>query len=114
MSAAIVSRVSRDSGTESHVQLEVSSAVAGQVRLLERAWNVSTSEAIRRLLERFVDRDKVAESGSGPTAPDADSATATQPGPVPIHVVYQGVRIDAAFEPVTRCVEVRSEPLTGM
>jgi hypothetical protein len=94
--------------------VEVTSAVASQVRLLARAWDVSTSEAIGRLLERFIANEAAAVSPYAQRVNEMATTPAQgQRDSVPIHVVYQGVRIDAVYEPDTRRVEVRSEPLAG-
>ncbi|RAS60688.1 hypothetical protein C8D87_111107 [Lentzea atacamensis] len=81
-------------------RLELDQDVHQQVRLLARAWSVTESEVIRRLVNAFVNQDAVA----APAAPVE---------PVAIYADYEGHHVEAEFHPATRRVSITSGSLTG-
>lgn len=81
-------------------QVTLSKTVHDQVSLLSRAWGLTEGGAIERLLEEF-------QAGGA-----EDDRPAGIDG-VPIHVLYQGSKTEAVFEPTTRRVTVMTGPLAG-
>ncbi|RKE19196.1 hypothetical protein [Streptomyces sp. TLI_171] len=71
-----------------------------RVRLLARAWAVGEGEAVRRLLEHFENE------------PTADTAAPVD-GRVPVHVVYEGNRVDGLYDTATRSLEIVAGPASG-
>ncbi|MGW4695274.1 hypothetical protein ACWEO1_23170 [Kitasatospora cineracea] len=74
-----------------------------RVRLLARAWGVNEGEAIRRLVEYFED-----DSEDAPAAP----APAVG-GSRPVHVVYEGNRVEGLYDPATKSLEITTGPAAG-
>src|SRR5258708_3636843 len=81
--------------------LPVADDVYEQVELLARAWGVSGSDAVRRLLGSFRDgRASAVESSSEPTS-------------VEVHVIYAGVRTDGLYDPMTQSLTITTGQLAG-
>ena len=81
--------------------LSVTEDVYEQVELLARAWGVSESDTIRRLLDTF-------RSSGTPAVKPPSEITA-----VPVHVIYAGVRTDGLYDPVTRSLTITTGQLAG-
>lgn len=70
-----------------------------RLSLLARAWHVDLATALKRVLDEF-------------------EGTGEEPGPTPgtrvaIHVVYEGHRCDAMFDPANERVDIVSGSLAG-
>lgn len=81
--------------------VDLADDVHRQVILLARAWNVSEGEVVHRLLDAFTKRDH------------ADTTTEDAAESVAIYADYEGHRIEAAFYPATRRVDIGTGPLAG-
>lgn len=82
--------------------LTVADDVYEQVELLARAWGVSESDTVRRLLDKF-------RNSNTPTVrPPSEATTA-----VPVHVIYAGVRTDGLYDPVTQSLTITTGQLAG-
>jgi hypothetical protein len=82
-------------------QLTVTTEIHEPVRLLARAWRISEGAVVERLLTEF-------RSGEDHGAEHAPAV-----GQVPIHTVYEGERVRAAYDPGTHRVTILSGPLAG-
>jgi negative regulator of replication initiation len=81
--------------------IAVTDDVYEQVELLARAWGVSKSDTLRRLLDNFRDSNtSLADSSPETTA-------------VPVHVIYAGVRTDGLYDPVTQSLTITTGQLAG-
>lgn len=80
-------------------QLTVSDAVYEQVTLLARAWAISVSDVVDRLLKDF--RSMEAE---------AASAKALQVG---VHAIYAGVRTEGMYDRASQSLTITTGPLAG-
>lgn len=84
--------------------ITVREGVRQEVVLLARAWSTSEGDAVARLVEHF--------RTCGSDSQRADSTTDNEQT-VPIHAVYNGSRIDAAFDPATEAVKIVQGQLAG-
>ncbi len=80
-------------------QLTVTDAVYEQVALLARAWAISASDVVDRLLRDF-------RSMEG----DAASAKAQRRA---VHAIYAGVRTDGEYDSATQSLTITTGPLAG-
>ena len=80
--------------------IDVADNDALTLRVLAKEWGTTVRGAVHRLLEEY------AGSTSPPPPP--------QPDLVAIHVVYNGTRINARFDPNSESVEILDGGLTGM
>jgi hypothetical protein len=80
-------------------QLTVTDAVYEQVTLLARAWAISVSDVVDRLLSDFRSMDR------GPA-----SAKAQQ---VAVHAIYAGVRTEGVYDRATKSLTITTGPLAG-
>ena len=80
-------------------QLTVTEDVYEQITLLTKAWGISASDVIGRLLRDF--RGTQAE-----TAP-------TKPGQVAVHAIYAGSRTEGLYDPAVQSLTITTGPLAG-
>ncbi len=80
-------------------QITVSDAAYEQLTLLARAWAISVSEVVDRLLRDF--RSAEAEIAS----PRAQQ--------VAVHAIYAGVRTEGMYDRVSQSLTITSGPLAG-
>ncbi|MBL1081991.1 hypothetical protein JK359_08330 [Streptomyces actinomycinicus] len=80
---------------------DVDDATFTQVNLLARAWNVSPAEAVRKLIEHF---QRPEAASQAPTANDRRVA---------VHALYDGVRIEGEYHPVTHALAINAGPAAG-
>lgn len=80
--------------------IELPEGVHRKVRLLGRAWATTDADVVRRLIDEF--EQGGLDEPSPPTGPS-----------VPIHLLYEGHRISAEFDPETEAVVVVDGPLAG-
>ena len=71
-----------------------------QLALLSRAWSTSKGEVVNRLLRHFR-----AEGAPDSVEPAAEGE--------PIHVIYEGTRVSAAYDKETQAVTVLDGPLAS-
>ncbi|HWG63561.1 MAG TPA: hypothetical protein VG253_17860 [Streptosporangiaceae bacterium] len=80
-------------------QLTVADDVYEQITLLTKAWGISASDVIGRLLRDF--RGTQAE-----TAP-------TKAGQVTVHAIYAGSRTEGLYDPAVQSLTITTGPLAG-
>ena len=80
-------------------QLMITDEVYQQITLLARAWDVSPSEAIRRLLSDFRNTEQE------PAMEKAEREA--------VHAVYAGSRTEGVFEVGTQALTITTGPLAG-
>ena len=80
-------------------QLTVTGAVYEQVTLLARAWSISVSDVIDRLLSDFRS-----------TEAEAAPAKAQQ---VAVHAVYAGIRTEGTYDRAAQSLTTTTGPLAG-
>ncbi len=80
-------------------QLTVTDEVHEQISLLARAWAISASDVIGRLLRDF--RDPQAETG--PAKPER----------VAVHAIYAGSRTEGLYDPAVQSLTITTGPLAG-
>lgn len=85
--------------TRKVVCMEIAETTHNQVALLARAWGVSESEAVQRLVEHFQHSTTPKRSDRG--------------GTINVHALYEGVRIEGLYDPATESVTVTSGPAQG-
>ena len=81
--------------------VELPETIHDDLELLARAWGTSIDHVIERLLRHFR-RDELA-------TPARDDG----PGGVPVHAIYEGVRIEGRFDPATQAITITDGPLVG-
>ena len=86
--------------------IDIDDETAGKLQLLARAWDCSVSAAVKRLLRTFLEtphKEERKEEDEG--QPDSNL--------VPIHLTYEGSRVDALFDRRSHAVTVLSGELGG-
>lgn len=84
-------------------QLDLTDSDYDRVMLLARAWQISGGEAVRRLLDDFV--NTVGAQGAVVQKPADDG--------VPIYADYGGERVEAIYHKATKRVDITSGVLAG-
>jgi negative regulator of replication initiation len=80
-------------------QLTVSDAIYEQLALLARAWGISASDVVERLLRDF--RGTEAEAASAKSQE------------VAVHAIYAGVRTDGTYDRASQSLTITTGPLAG-
>lgn len=86
------------------ITIEPSTPVYREILLLAAAWNVSTVEAIGRLVDHYY--------LTHAHHPD-DALAAHDDSDLAVHRVYAGRRIEGRYHRATSSVTITSDPLTG-
>ncbi|MER6025029.1 hypothetical protein [Streptomyces sp. NPDC001851] len=80
---------------------EVDDGTFTKVNLLARAWNTSPANVVSKLMEHFERPEAVTQA----------SASA-RPG-VAVHALYDGVRVEGAYDPLTHALTITDGPGAG-
>jgi negative regulator of replication initiation len=80
-------------------QLTVPDAIYEQLALLARAWGISASDVVERLLRDF--RGTEAEAASAKSQE------------VAVHAIYAGVRTDGTYDRASQSLTITTGPLAG-
>jgi hypothetical protein len=79
-------------------QLTVTDAVYEQVTLLARAWSISVSDVIDRLLNDFR---------------SAEAETPAKAQQVAVHAIYAGIRTEGIYDRAAQSLTITTGPLAG-
>ncbi|MFF7242337.1 hypothetical protein ACFZBU_00380 [Embleya sp. NPDC008237] len=79
----------------------------GKIVFAARMMNCSPTEVVRRLIEEWSQGITPSDAPSAPVAPPSSGTT------LPVHAVYQGVRVEGIFDPGTRTLRITAGPGAG-
>jgi hypothetical protein len=79
--------------------LEVAESTAEQIKLLQRAWNASADQVLRRLLDAFMNTEPM---------PRGEAVHEVR-----VRCLYEGVWTEGVFEPSSERLLITSGPLKG-
>ncbi|HVX23497.1 MAG TPA: hypothetical protein VHB02_19300 [Acidimicrobiales bacterium] len=83
--------------------VDIDDGAYAKLQLLARAWDCDVSAVVERLLGSFLEAPHKGERVENNEKPEL----------VPIHLTYEGTRVDALFDPTSTAVTVLSGALGG-